>query len=198
MSMRITLVAVLALIGMGSVPAVAQDSGRLFCVRASRDVDADQLDRLVERGRVTIEVLPASECGPREVEAPRVATGGTPIATFTARATVTSLGMSERFATVSTAAEEFDLDTIERVMGELETMATDELAWLRANPPLACYADIHSDWADVMGTLQTAASTTIRGVRELDVDVMTEGANGIGEVGGMVSSLADRVNAVDC
>lgn len=112
---------------------------------------------------------------------------------FLEHVTAENTAIARLLDAAASAADDFDLDRLEAVLGRIVERARAEIAWLDSQPPSPCYESAHTEWRTTMVGLRAAARTTLRGVRDRDPGQMQNGVQGLARYALEVPRDVDRL-----
>ena len=168
----------------GSGPVLALDTGDLFCVLASDEVEADRLHEAIVAEAVTITVVPKAECAPdAALDAPSDAEHfgvfmGHVLETIP---TMTALrdeprmipeGAPARTWLAELAADPAVLEAYVASSDRLVALLEDEIAWLEAHPSRSCWAVVHEAFGDWYGEITAVMRSMSTAIRTQDAELL--------------------------
>jgi hypothetical protein len=171
----------------GSGQVLTPDTGDLFCVRASEQVEAERLQESVVAEAVTITVMPDAECASgaaldalSDAEHFGVYMGhmlDTALSVMAIGDELTTLpeveGDVETWLT-ETVADSDTMAEVLAVFGRFVAVVDDELAWLEAHPPRPCYAGLHEAWRDWLDQGAAVFASVTTALRAQDVESLIQ------------------------
>ncbi|MEX1343793.1 MAG: hypothetical protein AB1Z63_03865 [Candidatus Limnocylindrales bacterium] len=85
-----------------------------------------------------------------------------------------------------------------RSFESLAAWAESERVWLQANPPAACWADIHRRWTEGIDHIAGGARTMVEGIRERDLDLVSAASDRLLGAVDLLNELRGLMGGLDC
>lgn len=114
---------------------------------------------------------------------------------FTSHVARTSQEIAQGLQEVGDDATALDIDALTTSSVALWVRLGDEVDWLAANPPEACYVEYHADYSETIGALHHALDLISDGAIYQDVDLLNEGTAAMTAANAGINELADNVEA---